>query len=190
MNYDCYFQEVNDGMRSFYLQEKWRSWKFRIYCHHRRRSKDGICNSDQFGPPRVLHYRDWSRKLFRPFIYFKGTKNYFWLYTIYMQEIPSIQHKPKNQGRVHHQGAKGCSCLLPPNIKTGKASTSVTGWLSGLCGLSWWYCPTSIQWRPTPENCSCYYNADTCKVQVALLRWLQLRVVSSNSLLYNSPTVV
>ena len=47
----------------FYLQEKWRGWKFRLYCS-RKKSEDLFANRVEraYGKDCVIHYGDWSRK--------------------------------------------------------------------------------------------------------------------------------
>lgn len=52
---------VDDETRAFYLQEKWRSWKFRMYCR-RKGSEDSLLNQMEgiFGPSCTLFYGDWS----------------------------------------------------------------------------------------------------------------------------------
>ena len=46
---------------SFYRQEKWRNWKFRIHCH-RRSSEDKFCNrmAETYGRDCTVYFGDWS----------------------------------------------------------------------------------------------------------------------------------
>ncbi len=47
---------------SFYLEKKWRGWKFRLYCN-RKKSEDMFLNRvvEKYGKDCVLHFGDWSR---------------------------------------------------------------------------------------------------------------------------------
>ena len=51
--------EIDALTRDFYLQKKWRGWKFRIFA----RSEDKMLNrvEEKFGSDYVIFYRDWSR---------------------------------------------------------------------------------------------------------------------------------
>lgn len=51
---------VDAETRSFYLEEKWRSWRFRIY-YRRKGSEDKLLNrmEETFGPSGVLFCGDW-----------------------------------------------------------------------------------------------------------------------------------
>lgn len=63
----AYFQylltksRIDAETREFYLQEKWRSWRFRIFCN-KRSSEDRLCNtiSKTFGSASIIHYGNWS----------------------------------------------------------------------------------------------------------------------------------
>ncbi len=47
----------------FFLEEKWRGWKFRLYCN-KKKSEDLFLNrvEEKYGKDCVLHDGDWSRK--------------------------------------------------------------------------------------------------------------------------------
>lgn len=53
--------KVDEETRAFYLQERWRSWKFRIYSN-RRSSEDRLANrlGNTFGWSSMFYYGDWS----------------------------------------------------------------------------------------------------------------------------------
>ena len=52
-----------DKMNTFYRQERWRGWKFRLYCRGRS-SQDRLMNriSDTYGPYCHIYYGNWSRR--------------------------------------------------------------------------------------------------------------------------------
>ena len=54
---------VDEQTRSFYRDEKWRKWKFRLYCY-RKSSEDRLLNriAENYGPNCRIFYGDWSRK--------------------------------------------------------------------------------------------------------------------------------
>ena len=56
-------KRVNSETNSFYPLEKWRNWKFRIYCN-KKSSEDRLCNriGNTFGHNCEPFYGDWSRK--------------------------------------------------------------------------------------------------------------------------------
>ena len=49
--------------QAYYRQEKWRSWKFRIYCH-RNSSEDKLFNAMEkaYGADCTIFYGNWSRR--------------------------------------------------------------------------------------------------------------------------------
>ena len=51
-----------DKLNAFYRQERWRGWKFRLYCR-RRSSQDRLLNriSNTYGPDCHIYYGNWSR---------------------------------------------------------------------------------------------------------------------------------
>jgi len=52
-----------DQLNAFYRQERWRGWKFRLFCRGRS-SRDRLLNriSDAYGPNCRIHYGNWSRR--------------------------------------------------------------------------------------------------------------------------------
>ena len=56
-------RDVDAETVPFYLQERWRAWKFRLYCK-RRSSEDRLIEKlkKTFGPDCKLYYGDWSSK--------------------------------------------------------------------------------------------------------------------------------
>ena len=67
---DAYLQyllaksRIDAETREFYLQEKWRTWKFRMHCS-KRSSEDRLCNAigKMFMPSSVMHYSNWSTSI-------------------------------------------------------------------------------------------------------------------------------
>ena len=61
MRYLLAKSRIDTKTREFYLEEKWRSWRFQIYCSGRR-SEDRLCNTigKIFGPSCTIHYGNWS----------------------------------------------------------------------------------------------------------------------------------
>ncbi len=56
-------REFDRKAGEFYRQEKWRSWRFRIFVN-RKKSEDGFLNriESTYGKDATIYYGDWSRK--------------------------------------------------------------------------------------------------------------------------------
>ncbi len=54
---------MEERMNSFYRQEKWRGWKFRIYCN-KKSSEYKLLNriADRYGSDCSIYFGNWSRK--------------------------------------------------------------------------------------------------------------------------------